>query len=52
MYRGVKQVYGISTGGSLGALFVFLLLQAVLALFFFLGLAGGLTFLGLMAWRG
>jgi Yip1 domain len=51
MYCGMKQVYGISTGGSLGALFVFLSLQAVLALFF-LGLAGALTFLGLMAWLG
>jgi hypothetical protein len=52
MYCGVKQVYGISTGGALGALFVFLSLQAVLALLLFLGLAGGLTFLGLLAWRG
>ena len=40
LYCGVKQVYGISAGGSLGALAVFLTLQAVLALTLLLGLAG------------
>ena len=52
MYCGVKQVYGISTGGSLGALVVFLSLQAALALIFFLGLAGTLTFLGFLVLLG
>ncbi len=52
MYCGVKQVYGLSTGGSLGALAVFLSLQAALALIFFLGLACALTFLGFLALLG
>ena len=52
MYCGVKQVYGISTGGSLGALVVFLSLQAALALIFLLGLAGTLTFLGFLVLLG
>jgi len=52
MYCGVKQVYGISTGGSWGALAVFLSLQAALALVFFLGLAGILTFLGFLVLLG
>ena len=52
MYCGVKQVYGISTGGSLGALVVFLSLQAAMALIFLLGLAGTLTFLGFLVLLG
>ena len=52
MYCGVKQVYGISTGGSWGALAVFLSLQAALALVFFLGLAGILTLLGFLVLLG
>jgi hypothetical protein len=52
MYCGVKQVYGISTGGSLGALVVFLSLQAALALIFLLGLAATLTFLGFLVLLG
>jgi hypothetical protein len=52
MYCGVKQVYGLSTGGSLGALVVFLSLQAALALIFLLGLAGTLTFLGFLVLLG
>jgi hypothetical protein len=47
MYSGVKQVYGISTGGALGALVVFLGLQALLGLIMCLGL-GTLTFLGFL----
>jgi hypothetical protein len=52
MYCGVKQVYGISTGGSLGALAVFLSLQVALALIFLLGLSGTLTFLGFLVLLG
>ena len=52
LYCGVKQVYGLSTGGSLGALAVFLSLQAALALIFFLGLAGTLTFLTFLVLLG
>ena len=52
MYCGVKQIYGISTGGPLGALAVFLSLQAALALIFLLGLAGTLTFLGFLVLLG
>ncbi len=48
MYCGVKQVYGISAGSSLGALAVFLLLQTVLVLTLLLGLAAVLAFLGLL----
>jgi hypothetical protein len=52
MYCGVKRVYGISTGGSWGALAVFLSLQAALALICCLGLAGALTFLGFLLLLG
>jgi len=45
MYCGVKQVYGISAGGSLGALSIFLTLQTALALTILLGLAAVLGFL-------
>ena len=48
MYSGVKQVYGISAGGSLGALAVFLLLQTALALSLLLGLVAALAFLGFL----
>ena len=48
MYCGVKQVYGISAGGSLGALAVFLLLQTVLALTLLLVLAAALAALGFL----
>ena len=48
MYCWVKQVYGISAGGSLGALAVFLLLQTALALTLLLGLAAALAFLGFL----
>jgi hypothetical protein len=48
LYCGVKQVYGISGGGSLGALTVFLSLQAVLALLLLLSLAATLVCLGFL----
>ncbi len=48
LYCGVKQVYGISAGASLGALAIFLTLQAALALTFLLGLAAALVFLGFL----
>ena len=48
LYCGVKQVYGISAGGSLGALAVFLLLQVALVLTLLLGLAAALAFLGFL----
>jgi hypothetical protein len=48
MYSGVKQVYGISAGGSLGALAVFLLLQTALALTLLLVLVAALAFMGLL----
>ena len=49
LYNGVKQVYGISAAASLGALAIFLTLQAVLALALLLGLAATLAFLGFAA---
>jgi hypothetical protein len=48
MYCGVKQVYGISAGSSLGALTIFLVLQTVLALTLLLLLAAAMAFLGLL----
>jgi len=48
MYCGVKQVYGISAGASLGALALYLELQFLLALILFLGLAGFLAGLGFL----
>jgi hypothetical protein len=48
MYYGVKQVYGISAGGSLGALAIFLALQGALALSLILGLAATLALLGFL----
>ena len=52
MYYGVKQVYGISAGGSLGALAIFLTLQGVLALSLILGLAATLALLGFLLLLG
>ncbi len=48
MYYGVKQVYGMSAWGSLGALGIFLSLQALLVLIFCLGLAAAATLLGFL----
>jgi hypothetical protein len=52
LYSGVKQVYGIPAGVSLGALAIFLTLQAVLALTLLLGLAAALAFLGFLLLLG
>jgi hypothetical protein len=53
MYCGVKQVYGISAGASLGALAIYLALQVLLALtLLLLGLAGVLAGLGLLLLLG
>jgi len=52
MYCGVKQVYGISAGGSLGALAIYLALQLLLALTFILGLVGVLAGLGFLLLLG
>jgi hypothetical protein len=53
MYCGVKQVYGISTGGALGALAIYLALQVLLALtLLLLGLAGVLAGLGFLLLLG
>ena len=48
MYCGVKRVYGLSAGSSLGALAIFLVLQAALVLTLLLGLAAALAFLGFL----
>jgi len=48
MYCGVKQVYGISVGGSLGALIIYLALQVLLGLTLLLGLMGVLAGLGFL----
>jgi len=48
MYCGVKQVYGISGGGSLGALAVFLSLQAAVAMTLCMGLAAAVALLGFL----
>ena len=52
MYYGVKQVYGISAGRSLGALAIFLTLQGALALSLILGLAATLALLGFLLLLG
>jgi len=52
LYCGVKQVYGISAGASLGTLAIFLALQAALALTLFLGLAAALALLGFLLLLG
>jgi hypothetical protein len=48
MYCGVKQVYGLSAWGSLGALALFLTLQAALALTLLLVLVAALAIMGLL----
>jgi hypothetical protein len=48
MYCGVKRVYGISAGASLGSLAIFLALQAALLLTLFLGLAAAAALLGFL----
>jgi len=52
LYYGVKQVYGISAGGSLGALAIFLTLQGALALSLILGLAATLALVGFLLLLG
>ncbi len=52
MYYGVKQVYGISAGVSLGALAIFLTLQVALALSLILGVAATLALLGFLLLLG
>jgi hypothetical protein len=52
LYGGMKRVYGISAGVSLGALAIFLTLQAVLVLTLLLGLAAALAFLGFVLLLG
>jgi hypothetical protein len=52
MYCGVRQFYGISAGGSLGALAIYLALQVLLALTLLLGLAGVLAGLGFLLLLG
>lgn len=48
MYYGGKRVYGLSTWGSLGALAIFLGLQALLGLILVIGLMACLTLLGIL----
>jgi hypothetical protein len=52
MYVGMKQVYGISTWGALGALAVFLSLQALLGLILLVGLMAALALLGFLLLLG
>ncbi len=52
LYCGVRRGYGISAGLSLGAVALFLMLQAFLALALLLGLAAALAFLGFLAAAG
>ena len=52
LYCGVRRAYGLSAGGSLGALTVFLSLQAVLALLLVLSLAVALACLGFLLLLG
>lgn len=52
MYIGAKKVFGLSALGSLGALAIFLMFQAVLGIIFLLGLILGLACLGLLALLG
>jgi hypothetical protein len=49
MYIGAKKVYEVSALRSLGALALFLTIQAALGILFFLGLMVGLAGLGLLA---
>lgn len=48
MYWGGKRVYGLSTWGSLGALSIFLSLQALLGLILVVGLLACLVLLGIL----
>jgi hypothetical protein len=48
LYCGVKQVYGLSAWGSLGAVAVFLSLQAALAMTLFISLAAVVALLGFL----
>jgi hypothetical protein len=52
MYCGVKRVYGLSTWGSLGALAIFLSLQALLGLILMVGLMLVLALLGFLLLLG
>ena len=52
MYCGVKQVYGISAGGALGTLAIYLALQVLLALTLLLGLMGVMAGLGFLLLLG
>jgi len=52
MYCGVKQVYGISAGGSFGALVIYLALQVFLVLTLLLGLMGVVAGLGFLLLLG
>jgi hypothetical protein len=52
LYCGLRRVYGIPAGSSLGALAVYLALQAVLALTILLSLAATLAFLGFLLLLG
>ena len=52
MYGGVRRVYGISAGNSLGALAIFLSLQAALALILCLSLAAATALLGVLVLLG
>lgn len=52
MYIGVKEVFGLSASGSLGALAIFLTFQAMLGMVLLLGLIVGLAGLGFLALLG
>jgi hypothetical protein len=52
LYCGVKQVYGISAWGALGALTIFLSLQALLGLILVAGLMAAAALLGFLLWLG
>jgi hypothetical protein len=52
MYCGVKQVYGISAWGALGALAIFLSLQALLGLILVAGLMAAAALLGFLLLLG
>lgn len=52
MYCGVKQVYGISAWGALGALAIFLSLQALLGLILVAGLMASAALLGFLMLLG
>jgi len=52
LYCGVKQVYGVSAWESLGALAIFLALQALLAIILVLGLVAAAALLGFLLLLG